>query len=377
MLKTIKIFSVLLLLTFPITTFANTLLTNSSADTDYQVSVISNKLNIPWAMAFINQKQLLITEREGSLKLLDRFSGHIQKISGLPEVYNKGQGGLLDVALPPHYNKDDWVYFTYSKPINQSGATTLARAKLKHDSLVSWTDLLVTKSVTDTNRHFGSRIAFDDNGHVFFTVGDRGERPNGQDLTTHAGSVLRLNIDGSIPKDNPFIKHKNALPEIWSYGHRNPQGLSYDFQLKRLWLIEHGPRGGDEINLIYKGKNYGWPIVSYGKEYWGPIDVGEATEKVGIESPIKYYVPSIAPGSLFLYTGLAFPNWKGNLFAGALKLQHLNRIVLDEAPKAIAEERLLEELKERVRSLAQSPEGWIYLSTDSGKILSMIPTKNP
>jgi len=362
---------------FPVTSLAKTLLTNNSAARQYQINIIADGLNIPWAMTFLNQTQLLITERQGTLKLLDRFSGHLQTISGIPPVYNKGQGGLLDIALAPHYKEDGWIYFTYSKPINRSGATTLARGKLRHNTLFDWTDLLVTKSVTNTNRHFGSRITFDDNGHVFFTVGDRGVRPNGQDLSTHAGSVIRLNLDGSTPDDNPFIKRKSALTEIWSYGHRNPQGLTFDLKHNRLWLMEHGPRGGDELNLIRKGKNYGWPVISYGKEYWGPINVGEATEKAGMESPTKYYVPSIAPSSLLLYTGKAFPNWNENLFAGALKLQHLNRIVLNKNAQAIDEERLLQGMNERIRSLVQSPEGWIYLSTDSGKIISITPTLLP
>ena len=362
---------------FPVTSLAKTLLTNNSAARQYQINIIADGLNIPWAMVFLNPSQILVTERQGTLKLLDRFSGKLQNINGIPPVLNKGQGGLLDIALAPHYKENGWIYFTYSKPVNHSGATTLARAQLQNGTLVGWTDLLVTESVTDTSRHFGSRIAFDHNGHVFFTVGDRGERPNGQDLMTHAGSVLRLNLDGSTPDDNPFIKRENALPEIWSYGHRNPQGLSYDLKNKRLWLIEHGPRGGDELNLIHKGKNYGWPTVSYGKEYWGPINVGEATEKAGMESPTKYYVPSIAPGSLLLYTGTAFPNWKENLFAGALKLQHLNRIELNNANAAVGEERLLKSLNERIRSLAQSPEGWIYFSTDSGKIMSLTPLSQP
>jgi glucose/arabinose dehydrogenase len=374
MLKKITKSIILLILLYPLVPFAKTVLTDTSADTPFQVNIISTKLNVPWAMVFLNQKQLLITERQGTLKRLDRFSGHLQTINGLPPVYNEGQGGLLDIALPPHYQHGGWIYFTYSKPVNRSGATTLARAKLQDNTLVNWTDLLITKSVTDTGRHFGSRIAFDDEGHVFFTVGDRGKRPNGQDLTTHAGSVLRLNLNGSIPDDNPFTKRNNVLPEIWSYGHRNPQGLSYDRQNKRLWLIEHGPRGGDELNLIHKGKNYGWPVVSYGKEYWGPINVGEATEKAGMEAPTKYYVPSIAPGSLLFYTGMAFPHWKGNLFTGALKLQHLNRITLNKEGAAIGEERLLENLNERIRALAQSPEGWIYLSTDSGKVMRLMPT---
>jgi glucose/arabinose dehydrogenase len=177
-----------------------------------------------------------------------------------------------------------------------------------------------------------------------------------------------------VPKDNPFIEDENVLPETWSYGHRNPQGLSYDFKNKRLWLIEHGPRGGDELNLVEAGKNYGWPVISYGKEYWGPLSVGEATAKEGMEQPVKYYDPSIAPGSLLLYTGEAFPRWQGDLFAGALKLQHLNQIKLNDAGEAVGEVRLLTGLNERIRSLAQSPEGFIYLSTDSGKIIRLIPS---
>mgnify|MGYP000329478061 CR=1 FL=1 len=185
--------------------------------------------------------------------------------------------------------------------------------------------------------------------------------------------VLRLERDGSIPIGNPFVADNNALPEIWSYGHRNPQGLTWDNDNKRLWSIEHGPRGGDEINLIKKGKNYGWPVISYGKEYWGPVSVGESTHKVGMEQPAKVYVPSIAPGSLLYYTGDAFPQWRGDLFAGALKLRHINRIELDEQGRAITEERLFDKLDERIRALVQSPEGWIYFSTDSGNIYVIKP----
>ena len=208
---------------------------------------------------------------------------------------------------------------------------------------------------------------------MFFGIGDRGHRPNAQDLSNHAGSIIRLNLDGSIPKDNPFINNESVLPEIWSYGHRNPQGLMYDFKYQRLWEIEHGPRGGDEINLIVAGANYGWPVISYGKEYSSPFAVGEGTHRDGMEQPVKVYIPSIAPGSLIMYSGDALSKWKGNLFSGALKLRHINRIVLDENGQVIKEERLLESLDERIRALAQSPEGWIFFSTDSGKIFRISP----
>ena len=186
---------------------------------------------------------------------------------------------------------------------------------------------------------------------------------------------MRLKIDGSVPDDNPFVNQTDALPEIWSYGHRNPQGLFYDRQKKRLWSIEHGPRGGDEINLINPGLNYGWPVISYGKEYYSFAQVGESTHKEGMEQPVKYYVPSIAPGSLIVYSGKAFPNWKGNLFSGALAKRHLNRVEIDPDGNAIAEERLLEKLRERIRAIVESPEGWIYLSTDMGKIFRLKPAE--
>jgi glucose/arabinose dehydrogenase len=184
---------------------------------------------------------------------------------------------------------------------------------------------------------------------------------------------MRILRDGRVPQGNPFNQRTDVPPEIWSYGHRNPQGMAYDEARKRLWLIEHGPRGGDEINLVLPGRNYGWPVISYGKEYWGPLAVGEGTHREGMEQPIKQYTPSIAPGSLLLYTGDAFPVWQGNLFTGALKLQHLNRVTLSAAGKAIGEERLLEELDERIRALTQSPQGWLYFSTDSGKIYVIKP----
>ncbi|MCS5552695.1 MAG: PQQ-dependent sugar dehydrogenase, partial [SAR324 cluster bacterium] len=196
-----------------------------------------------------------------------------------------------------------------------------------------------------------------------------------QDLGTHSGSILRLKIDGSVPDDNPLVNRTDALPEIWSYGHRNPQGLFYDRQQKWLWSIEHGPRGGDEINLINPGLNYGWPVISYGKEYFSFAQVGESTHKEGMEQPVKYFVPSIAPGSLIVYSGKAFPDWKGNLFSGALAKRHLNRVEIDPDGNAVAEERLLEKLRERIRAIVESPEGWIYLSTDMGKILRLKPAE--
>lgn len=345
----------------------------SQRNTNFRIEQIAQGLGVPWGMAFLSQKELIFTEREGNIKILNLDNLEITTLDGASEVVAAGQGGMLDVAKSPDYASRGWIYFTYSKGTDSGVVTTLARAIRDGNGLTKWQDLLKTNSATNTGRHFGSRIAFDDEGHVYFGVGDRGERGNAQNLGNHAGTIMRLNLDGSIPDDNPFLDKKNVLAEIWSYGHRNPQGLLYDASNGDLWSIEHGPRGGDEINLIEKGRNYGWPVISYGKEYWSPVSVGEGTAKIGMEQPVKVYIPSIAPGSLLMYSGDAFPQWQGNLFAGALKLRHLNRVSISSDNKAIAEERLLEDLNERIRALVQSPEGWVYFSTDSGKIMRIRP----
>ena len=346
-----------------------------SEKTTFTLEKVIDGLGIPWGLAFISESQLLVTERQGRIKLLNTSTRKLTPIKNAPDVLPDGQGGLLDVAVPPGFTTGDWIYFTFVREHDVGGVTVLARAKLSGNKLVQWQDLLETQSVTDTTYHFGSRIAFDEKDHVYFGVGDRGERPNSQDTSNHAGSVMRLTRDGRVPEDNPYIGRNDVLPEIWSYGHRNPQGMAYDVNNKRLWLIEHGPRGGDEINLVLPGRNYGWPIISYGEEYWGPIAVGEGTHKKGMEQPVKQYTPSIAPGSLLLYSGKAFPAWKGNLFAGALKLRHINRVTLSKKAKAINEERLLSKLGERIRALTESPQGWIYFSTDSGKVFVIKPVK--
>lgn len=345
----------------------------SQRNTNFRIEQIAQGLGVPWGMAFLSQKELIFTEREGNIKILNLDNLEITTLDGASKVVAAGQGGMLDVAKSPDYESQGWIYFTYSKGTDSGVVTTLARAIRDGNGLTKWQDLLKTNSATNTGRHFGSRIAFDDEGHVYFGVGDRGERGNAQNLGNHAGTIMRLNLDGSIPDDNPFLDKKNVLAEIWSYGHRNPQGLLYDASNGDLWSIEHGPRGGDEINLIEKGRNYGWPVISYGKEYWSPVSVGEGTAKIGMEQPVKVYIPSIAPGSLLMYSGDAFPQWQGNLFAGALKLRHLNRVSISSDNKAIAEERLLEDLNERIRALVQSPEGWVYFSTDSGKIMRIRP----
>lgn len=334
----------------------------------YEAEKVTSGLNIPWGLAYIDDSTMLITERNGAIKHINLVTGKQQTLAEIPNVWAKGQGGLLDVALSP-FDKNN-IYITYSKNINGKGVTTLASAKYRNETLSDWEDVFVSISQTGTSRHFGSRITFDNNS-LYFSIGDRGERENGQNTMNHAGSILRLNPDGSTPIDNPYVNNKAILDEIWSYGHRNPQGLFFDPKTQRLWSIEHGPRGGDEINLIKKGSNYGWPITSHGKEYWGPVSVGEATEKEDIESPIKVYIPSIAPGSLVLYRGEKFPELKGKLLSGALKLTHINIVTLNNEGEAIAEDRILSELGERIRDIEISPEGEIFFSTDNGNLYKL------
>lgn len=342
----------------------------SSTEVEFELEQVADGLGIPWGLAFLSEDRLLITERKGGVKLLDLASNKITPLKNVPSVIANGQGGMLDVAV----SREDpaWIYFTYVGGTSARHSTILARAQLEGDALMRWQDLLVTTG-SDSGQHFGSRIAFDGAGYVYFGVGDRGQRDSAQDLSLHQGSVMRLHLDGSIPKDNPFVRSEDAQFAIWTYGHRNPQGMAYDASNKRLWLIEHGPRGGDEINLLEKGKNYGWPVISHGREYVSGLPVGEDTHKAGMEQPVKVYIPSIAPGSLLYYSGDAFPQWRGNLFAGALKLRHLNRVQLNDRAQAIDEQRLLQDLDQRIRALAQSPRGWIYFSTDSGNLYRLKP----
>ncbi|QRV23820.1 PQQ-dependent sugar dehydrogenase [Marinomonas foliarum] len=348
----------------------NTSASDAILDDSLNVDQVTQFDGIPWGIAILSDQEAIVTIKKGETYKVNLVSGKSQALKGLPEVDSRGQGGLLDVAIPPTFKTQGWLYFTYAKPTKDGANTTLARAKLTNNSLTDWQDVFVTDSATSTTKHYGGRIAFDDKEHVFFSVGDRGVRDNAQDLTNHAGSVIRLNLDGTVPTDNPFVTHANIRNEIWSYGHRNPQGLFYDTDTDTLWSNEHGPRGGDEINLIRPGANYGWPIVSYGKEYWGPINVGEGQTKVGIDNPAKVFIPSIAPSSLIRYRGMLFSNWNGDFLSTALALRHLNKIKIDKNGET-TETRYLQHLDERLRSIAQDSKGALYIGTDSGKLLKV------
>ena len=341
----------------------------SSHAADYEAKEVANGFNVPWGIEFIDEKQAVVNEKNGTISLLNVESGQREKLFSVSGVSTTGQAGLLDVALAPNTDKTQpTLYFTYSKRTSKGNTVALATATLHNNQLTQWKDLFGADAITDTGRHFGSRIAFVDN-KVYFSIGDRGDRDNGQNRQTHAGSILRLNLDGTVPADNPFTE-SDVKPEIWSYGHRNPQGLYFDQATNQLWSIEHGPRGGDEINLIKKGSNYGWARVSQGKEYWGPLDVGEAKSLPGMEDPKLVYIPSIAPSNLVLYRGNRYPDLDGKIVAGALKLTHLN-VVSIENGKLTEYQRLMDDLGERIRDITISPDGYLYFSTDTGKIFRL------
>ncbi|MGB0944966.1 MAG: PQQ-dependent sugar dehydrogenase [Marinomonas sp.] len=339
-------------------------------DTLLKADLVSELDGVIWGLTLINDTEAVLTLRKGQAFHLDLITGKQTKLSGLPKIATRGQGGLLDVAASPEYDESGWLYFTYSKPMTQGATVTLGRAKLSGSELINWEDIFITQSASSSGQHFGSRIAFDNQGYLYFGIGDRGERPNGQNLQNHAGSILRLHPDGRIPKDNPFVGKAAAQDAIWSYGHRNPQGLFFDKVTNTLWSNEHGPRGGDEINKIKRGANYGWPIVSHGKEYWGPISVGDGTEKEGIENPLKVFIPSIAPSALHIYQGQLFDGWQGNHISLALAKRHLNLVTFNSQGEP-TENRYLGELDERFRSIAEDSKGYLYIGTDSGKLIRL------
>ena len=342
----------------------------SDASESFSVEVLAENLGVVWGIVFINKKEILFTQREGRIGKLNTQTGKVQFISGAPLVYADGQGGLLDVALHPQFLKNKKVYLSYSKAKNKKQTTAIAVGVLKGNKLTQLKDIFVAKPFISSSRHFGSRLAFSKKGFLYVTVGDRTERHLAQKTDNHFGKVLRLTQTGKAPTDNPFVSVKGALPEIWSLGHRNPQGLFIKQDTGEIWEQEHGPRGGDEINLIKKGKNYGWPVITYGREYWGP-KIGRYKKK-GMEQPIKYYTPSIAPCGLLIYSGKIFKKWKNNFFSGALVLRHLNRLKIIKE-KVKEEERLLSDLKLRVRHVIEGPKGFIYISVDQGKILRLKP----
>ena len=338
---------------------------------NYSMETVIPDLNIPWGMVFLPDGAMLITEKAGELIYFK--DGKKTEISGLPDIYVRGQGGLLDIELHPDYVNNGWLYITHASQDGEGngGNTALLRAKLEGNKLIDVTRLYKAGPNSRRGQHFGSRIEFDNDGYLYFSVGDRGNRDeNPQDITRDCGKIYRLNADGSIPEDNPFVGTENAKTAIYSYGHRNPQGMVKNPYSGKIWVHEHGPKGGDEINVIQKGKNFGWPIISYGVNYSG-TKFTDITAKKSMEQPLFYWVPSIAPSGIDFITSDKYPEWKGNLLVGSLKFEYLERLVL-EYNKVTKREKLFEGMG-RVRDVKQGPDGYIYVAVENKGIVKIVP----
>ncbi|GGE40515.1 glucose dehydrogenase [Agaricicola taiwanensis] len=350
--------------------------TGALAQTAVKVETVADGLENPWGLAFLPDGRMLVTEKAGRLRIAASDGSLTEAIAGVPEVMASGQGGLLDVAIDPDFKTNRLVYLSYAEAAKSVAGTAVARGTLSEDgSRLDDVQVIFRQEPKVEGRgHFGSRLAFAPDGTLFITVGDRqGFRDEAQKTTSHIGKVMRINADGSVPKDNPFVGQEGAKSEIWSIGHRNVQAAAINPATGKLWTVEHGSRGGDEINDPEAGKNYGWPVISYGVEYSG-AKIGVGTAKEGMEQPIYYWDPSIAPSGMAFYTGDLFPEWKGSLFVGALKGQHLARLQLD-GEKIVREEKLIENVGDRIRDVRQGPDGALYVLTDEskGRILRLTP----
>jgi glucose/arabinose dehydrogenase len=334
---------------------------------------VATGLDEPWSLAFLPDGRMLVTEKAGQLRIVGRDGRLSDPLPGVPDVASSGQGGLLDVALDPRFAENRLIYLAYSEPGGAGAGTAVARARLGEAALEGLTVIFRQQPKVNGAGHFGSRLVFARDGNLFVTLGERQKGAPAQKLDEHLGKVVRIAPDGSVPPDNPFVGRPGVLPEIWSYGHRNSQGATLHPVTGALWIIEHGAQGGDEVNIPRPGRNYGWPIISYGLDYSG-ARIGDGTAKQGMEQPVHYWDPSIAPSGLAFYTGDKVAAWKGSLFAGSLKFGLVSRLeVKDE--KVVKEERLFQGLGGRVRDVRQGPDGYLYLVIQSpaGEILRVEP----
>jgi glucose/arabinose dehydrogenase len=343
-----------------------------------KVETYAKGLVYPWGLVFLPDGRLLVTERPGRMRLIGKDGRLSSSLRNVPTVQATGQGGLLDVALHPDFTSSKLIYFSFSEPREGGGsATTVARAKLVLEGdggRLDGVDVVFRQQPgTGGTRHFGSRLVFARDGNLFITLGERGQSAKAQDLDTHYGKVVRLRPDGTVPPDNPFVNKADARPEVWSYGHRNVQAAALHPVTAKLWTVEHGARGGDELNTPLAGRNYGWPVITYGRDYSG-ARIGEGTAKVGMEQPVYYWDPSIAPSGMAFYTGDLIPEWKGSLFVGALRGQALHRLALD-GDRVVGEEVLLADQGQRIRDVRAGPDGALWLLTDDpqGRVLRIVP----
>jgi glucose/arabinose dehydrogenase len=333
----------------------------------FRVVTLVAGLENPWSMAFLPDGRMLVTERDGRMRLVSQdFKLDAQSVEGLPEVVARGQGGLFDVVLHPDYPSNGWIYWSYNAPGAGGWGTAMARGKLQGKRMTEVQVLFSMLPKTRTAQHFGGRIVFDKSHKVYLTLGDRGEKERAQRLDDHAGSVIRLHDDGRVPADNPFSGRAGAKPEKWTLGSRNLQGAALQPGTGVLWTHEHGPQGGDEVNVMRAGRNYGWPVITYGVNYGFGTAIGEGTAKAGLEQPLKVWVPSIAPSGMAFVDSPRFPAWQGNLLVGALRGQMLVRLELREV-EVVREERLLEGELGRIRDVRSAPDGFIYLLTDNAE----------
>lgn len=337
----------------------------------YQIETVVSNLSNPWGMTWLPDGSMLITEKSGALI---HFKDEIKtELKNVPDVYNRGQGGLLDIELHPNYSENGWIYITYasSEGDEDGGNTALIRCKLEGDSLTQIETLYKATPNTTRGQHFGSRIEFDNDGYLYFSIGERGDRDvNPQDITRDCGKIYRLNDDGSIPTDNPFVNEPNAKKAIFTFGNRNPQGMAKHPITGEIWIHEHGPKGGDEVNIIKKGANYGWPVISYGINYSGTKFTDE-TSRPGMEDPIHYWDPSIAPCGMAFVTSDKYPKWKGGLLIGSLKFNYVELLKLD-GDKVIGREKIAEDIG-RVRNVKMGPDGYIYIAIEGQGIVKIIP----
>ena len=343
----------------------------------FRISSLVTGLENPWSVAFLPDGRFLITERAGRLRLVSSdFKLDPKPIDGLPEVVSHGQGGLFDVVLHPQYAQNGWIYWAYNAPGPGGWGTALARGKLQDQRMTDVQVLFSMQPKTRSGFHFGGRIVFDQAGFVYLTLGDRGDKDRAQKLDDHAGSVIRLHDDGRVPDNNPFVKRAGALAEKWTLGNRNMQGAALHPQTGELWTHEHGPQGGDELNVMRSGLNYGWPVITYGVNYGLGTKIGEGQEKPGMVQALKVWVPSIAPSGMAFVSGSQFPQWQGSLLIGALRGQMLVRLTLD-GEKVVSEERLFQGRPGRIRDVRMGPDGLVYLLTDDvqGALLRIEPAK--
>ena len=341
----------------------------------YEYQLVTKGVDIPWGMDWLDDETILVSDRKGELRIIRGGKLLNEKVTGLPELRAQGQGGLLDVAVDPNYVINNLIYFSYSglEGEGEGAHTSVMRAKLHNFKLTEQTVIFEAGPNTKKGQHYGSRLAFDNQGYLYISSGDRGNRDvNPQRLDRDGGKVHRINSDGSIPEDNPFVGQKDANPSIYSYGHRNPQGMEKHPVTGDIWTHEHGPKGGDEINIIHKGANYGWPVISYGVNYSGS-SFTELTEKEGMQQPAWYWTPSIAPSGMTFVTSDLYPNWKGKIIVGSLKFAYLVALELD-GDKVLSQETMFPGIG-RVRNVKQGADGYIYVATDGAGIFKIVPSK--